>query len=827
VGYPLQVGVSSHQRCRTVETRSLPECVEGVRSSRFLGFFDRSGAWRLLVPVVALAVLLAGPSVHAQPPSGLPDETEEPEKPTSQAERVADVRVSGNKRIETSAILNVLETKPGRPFALESIRKDLRTLWQQRYFSDIKVDETETPSGRVITFIVVEKPLVHDVKLAGNDEIDTEDLQKEIEVKAFQIYDSELARNSAKKIQAKYADKGFFLAEVTFKTKPAEGENQVDVIFTVVEHAKVEVKRVSFLGNKALSDDELKNSIGTQEGGFLSFLTSQGTYKEEVFQRDLLVIQSLYYNKGYINVRVNRPSVALSADKREIYITIPVEEGEPYDFGEIGVSGELLGDDAVVRDLIQLKKGQRFSSQDLQKTLLAVQDHFRDKGYAYVQVNPATGVDVNTRTVDLNFVVQPGNRVTIERIDIVGNTKTRDKVIRRELRISEGELYSGSAIRISKARVTALGFFEAVDITSKQGSRPDTMVLEVAIKEKATGTFQVGLGFSNQEPILLNANVSQNNFLGWGTSAAFMAQLSRLRRIFSISYTDPYFLDSNWTFAFDLFNTLQSYQTFERRALGGTLTGGYQLVEDLRLFLTYTLQQIEVVPSTSLQALFANRFRSGVTSSVKLSLSYDKRDNRLFPTRGYFFNGSVEYANPDITLSQTEFTRWLGIVRFYRPLGAGIVFKVNGTIGYISSPATNPVPVSELFFEGGINSLRGFNFRDVAPRVEAGVTPGGPRVPLLIGGNKELLSNWELEFPIVEDAGLRGVVFYDAGNVYSDTQNFFDEAAGGKIGLLMSVGVGARWFTPLGPLRFEYGIPVAKRPTDPSGRFEFTIGNFF
>ncbi len=825
--------------------RGLSQCDPSSKVRAFFGrrfCRDRVGGWSLLLRAFAadarmllrtalVASLLLSAPAWPEAPTLPEDASEEGDEsagaPVADTRAVADVRVAGNRRIETSAVLPLLSTRAGAQFDPVVVRGDIRTLWSQKFFSDIQVDVSDSVEGPIVTFIVREKPMVREVKVVGNTELDEDDLKKELEIKPFQILDPELLRRTVAKLESKYADKGFFLAEVKSRVEPAPGDNQVDVFFDAVEHAKVEVRRLSFQGNKAVPEEELKGAIATQESGLLSFLTSQGTYKEELFQRDLLILQSLYYNKGYINVRIGRPSVTLSADKRYIYITIPVEEGDPFDFGEVDIGGELLGQDDAAKGLVGLQKGARFSSQELQKSLMALQDFYRDQGYAYVQVTPQTAVDVAGKTIDIKFVVAPGDKVTVERIEVVGNTKTRDKVIRRELRIGEGDIYSGSGVRTSKARVTALGFFESVDITSRQGSRPDTMVLEVAVKEKATGTFQVGLGFSNQEPILLNANVSQNNALGWGTSAALMAQLSRLRRIFSLSYTDPYFLDTNWTFAFDLYNTLQIFgNLFDRKAFGGTLTAGYQIFEDVRVFMTYTLQQVDVVPTTSQTVLLANRFRGGLTSSIKASFNWDKRDNRLFPTRGFLLSGSVEVASR-ATLSENIFERYVGIARYYHPLPLGIVAKVNASVGFIRSPAERPVPVSELFFEGGVNSLRGYNFRSVARTVYAGSTPGAPLQPLLIGGNKEFVSNWELEFPILQDAGLRGVVFFDAGNVYNESQRLFDSTAAGKLGLLMSAGVGARWFPPLGPLRFEMGFPLTPRPNDQSSRFEFTIGNFF
>jgi outer membrane protein insertion porin family len=752
-----------------------------------------------------------------------------PETPEEPGENIAEVKVQGNRRIETPAILNPLKTKAGHTLDRKALRDDVRALWEMRFFDDVKVDSTSGPNGLALTFLVKEKPLVHAVTVNGNDDIEEDDLKKDLEVRPYQIFDEDAARRTVKKLVGAYADKGFYLADVTYATRPATGDNQIDVVFSVVEHAKVEVRRVNFQGNKAISDEELRGSIQTQEGTLLSFLTNQGTYKEDVFQRDLLILQSVYYNKGYVNVRVGKPAISLSADKRQIYITIPVDEGDPYDLGVVDVSGNLLGYDAELRQVLTMKKGQRFGSEALQKNMAGIQDFYRDRGYAYIQVQPATNVDVNAKTIDINFVIQPGNKIHIERIDVVGNTKTRDRVIRRQLRISEGDLYNGTAVKVSKARVTALGFFEVVDISSKQGSNPGTMNLEVAVKEKATGTFQVGLGFSNQEPILLNANIGQNNFLGWGTNASLMAQVSNLRRIFDISYSDPYFLDTPVTLAVDAYNTLQVYgNIFDRTATGGTITGGYELIDDFRLFLTYTLQEVGVTPAATNEVLFTNRFQSGLTSSLKLAFNYDKRDNRLFPTKGFLLSGSVEEAAPNFLGGTNNFTRFLGTARFYYPAGLGIVLKVNLTAGYILAPPDKPIPISELFYEGGINSLRGYNFRTVSPICGAGVSPGQPLTPLLCGGNKEFLSNWEFEFPILEEAGLRGVLFFDAGNVYSETQNLFaTNVKGQPLGLLYSVGFGARWFTPLGPLRFEWGFPLDPRPIDPSNSLQFTIGTFF
>jgi outer membrane protein insertion porin family len=440
--------------------------------------------------------------------------------------------------------------------------------------------------------------------------------------------------------------------------------------------------------------------------------------------------------------------------------------------------------------------------------------------------------------VDLTYAFSKGNLVTIEKIEVVGNSKTRDKVIRRELRVNEGDLYSGTGIRVSKQRVTALGFFDSVEINTRRGSADDKMVVEVAIKEKLTGTFQVGFGFTGGESFFGQAQLSQNNLFGYGHTASLGLQISSIRQLFQLSYLDPYFLDTPWTASIDLYRSELLYTGFDRQAIGGALTGGYEVIEDLRLFTTYTLENVSVTPSGSSALLLRNQFTSGRTSSIRLSLNYDKRDNRLFPTNGHLESASAEFA-PSFLGSQNLFQRFRLIERFYRPLPLGLVFKVNLSFGYIRStdPVDHPIAISEKFFAGGINSLRGYSLRSISPTIKIASSrdPDAGQIDFPVGGNKEFITNWEVEFPIVESAGVRGVVFYDAGNTFSETENLFNshqrpDANGNgtlPLGLFHSVGTGLRWFSPLGPLRFEVGFPLTRRPVDDAYLFEFTIGNFF
>ncbi|WP_198956299.1 outer membrane protein assembly factor BamA [Archangium sp. Cb G35] len=777
---------------------------------------------------------------EALPPAPATPGSEAPAAPEREVreDEVTDIRIEGNRRVEGEAIRRALRTKAGEIFDEDRTAEDLRAVWALGYFADVQLLTQRLPNGGIVYVVrVQERPSIRAVKLRGNEELSQDDLKESIEVKALTILDMDAVRRTQKKIQEKYIDKGYFLAEVTHEISPVEG-GQVDVVFVIDENSKVMVKDIVFLGAEQVSVSKLKDVMITKEGGYLSFVTGEGTYREEAFQRDLAVIQATYYDEGYINVRVDKPTVSLSADKRDIYITIKLTEGDRYDIGKIDFSGDLVIPKEELATLMSSGTGRHFSRTELGQDIQSITDVYYDRGYAYANINPVTNVNADTKTVDLTFDVQKGPQVTVERIELVGNTKTRDKVIRRELRVYEGELYSGTGVRRSKERVTALGFFETVEVTQRPGSRDDSIVIQVEVKEKATGTFQVGLGFSNVENFIFTAQVSQNNFLGWGQSVSASAQISSLRSLVQLSFFDPYFLDTNFLLSADFFRVEADYVDFTRQSTGGNLSLGYQVIEDLLLNVGYSQEHVNVSASQDFGGvLLANRFLSGVTSSVRFSVTYDKRNNRLFPSKGFIHYGSVEYAPPFLGIGNSPFlfTRYTAYSRLYFPMPLGAVFKTNATVGYIQQlDANRPLPISELYYLGGINSVRGYLLRSISPSLLA-PSSGSPDAPverLNVGGNKQFILNLELEFPVFEKAGIRGVVFFDAGNAFAANENFFvirnDRGVPLPLaGLFTSVGFGFRWFSPVGPLRFEWGIPLNKRTEDEPILFEFTIGNFF
>ncbi|MGH7295669.1 MAG: outer membrane protein assembly factor BamA, partial [Polyangiaceae bacterium] len=616
-------------------------------------------------------------------------------------------------------------------------------------------------------------------------------------------------------------------------------------------------------------------TMQTGNGGFFSF-GSGGHYKQDVFERDVLMLSALYYDKGYLSVQIGTPRVMLTPDREGIDIALTIHEGPRYKIRQLriyerdneGREIEPLGGRRALRLMVAEQSGDYFNRAALIKELGAVRTLYRDAGFANVEAEPETELDPVREQVDIVVPIKRGPPVHIERIEVKGNTKTRDKVIRREVVVEEGQLFSESGLDLSKRRITALGYFDRVDISTEQGSSPDKIIVNIEVTEKPTGPFQVGAGFSSIESFIATAQVQQANLFGNGQSLALQAQVSALRQLVTLRFFEPYFLDSLWNMSSELYDTLYVFPDFARRSVGGSLTYGYALINPwLRLSLTSTLEWDSVDTSPSSSTLFgatpgfvsifqqlplANLFNSGRVVSLRPTITYDTRDNRLFPTSGIFLQASTEFSS-SLLGSQFNYIRNHFTGRFYYNLGGGIglpgsgfVLKLNTDVGLITSPDPQGVPIFQRYFLGGILDVRGFYLRSIGPRLPLTSSLDPNSAPISnganIGGNLDAYENLELEFPIIDKVGIRGVVFFDAGNAWNLEQQFCKTTPAPQfnhvvqpcfgfpdtLGLLRtSTGFGIRWFSPLGPLRFEWGFPLAPLPYENHSDFEFTIGNFF
>ncbi len=812
-------------------------------------------------------------------------DAEEPEEPTDPYEAEEDpeegitlprtichgrtirrLRVEGARRVEEDDVLASMSLRAGVPCTDREIAEDARTLWDLNFFDDIRIEAEAQPNDRVdITVRVVERPAIARIRYEGNDEVNDDDMDEVITLRQGAVLSVPEVLRQVTKIRDKYAEEGFFLAEVEHEIRRLRNDNnEVEVVFRIREGDEVTVRRIRFLGNHNVPTDELLDIMQTSETGFFSFISSSDNFNRSHFDEDVTRLQAWYYDKGYLAMSVGTPRIELTADRQHIDITIPIDEGPRFRVGRISVveedpSGEEiepLGGRRQTLEDIGLESGDWFNRSTIALGLQEITRRYRDRGYATMEIEPETELDGDRRIVDIRVVISRGPLVHIERINIRGNAKTRDRVIRRELFILEGDLYSQTDIENSRIAVNRLGYFESVDFAEEEGSEPDLIVLNIDVSERATGTFQVGAGFSSIEQFILTAQIQQQNLFGNGQSLSLQLQLSGIRQLVQLQFYEPWFLNTQWGMSVDAFKTIRQFQTFNKDSTGGGLTFGHPIFGEaldrrLRLSLGYRAEQVDISERTgafgasSAQGFraypvssLANRFRSGFTSSLRLGITWDSRNDRIVTRKGIYAGYTAEIADRFLG-SQNIFVRQDLFTRFYWNIFSSVVLRLNVELGLITSRLNTGVPLFERYYLGGIFNIRGYGLNVLGPR---GMLPDtlDPNDlvsdrGLALGGNAQGFYQLELEFPILESAGIRGVVFHDAGNAWNLEQAVCqapetpdpatDPCSFG--GVRTSVGFGFRWFSPLGPLRFEWGIPLARREGEQPVRFEFTIGNSF
>lgn len=783
--------------------------------------------------------------------------------------RIGRVRVVGNRRVSDDDVLASVRQREGRVCRDAAVAEDARALWELGFFDDIVVDADATDERVDLTIRLRERPAIARVSYAGNDHVGQSDLDEHVDLRTGSILSRPAINRQVTKIRDLYAEKGYFLARVTPRLLRMPN-NEVEVQFQIAEGHEVVVRRIRFVGNRHLPAAELRGIMQTGESGFFSFLQNNDNFQEEKFDEDVTRLQAYYYDHGYLQMRVGTPRIELTPDRRFIDITIPVTEGPRYRIGRLrvvevdeeGEEIEALGGRRQLRELVSAQSGDWFSRSALGQGILALTRFYRDRGYAHVDVQPQTDLDTDRRVVHLTIAIERRQLTHIERINIRGNTKTRDSVIRREFRIHEGDLYSQSQIESSRAAVQALGYFERVELSEADGSTDDAIVVNFEVAERPTGTFQVGAGFSSIESFVVTAQIQQQNLFGNGQSLSLQLQLSGLRQLIQIQLLEPYFAGTDWSASFEIFRTVRQFSSFNRESTGGSVSVGHWLADRrLTLFAQYRGDYIDISARTggffgvgTGQGLFqlpvlpiSNLYREGLTSSLRLSLTWDSRDNRITPTDGVYAQASTELADELIGSANSYIRHRLFTREYFRLFGTtpndAIVLRFNTEFGLISSRQGQGPPIYERFFLGGIFNVRGFPLNGLGPRV------GIPSVydpnsavgdtGTAIGGNVQLYYNAELEFPIVPQVGIRGVVFTDGGNAWN-TDRYLCEAPPATVqdsasdpcrfdifDLRTSWGFGVRWFSPLGPLRFEWGLPFAPRRWEQAIDFQFTIGSPF
>ena len=724
------------------------------------------------------------------------------------------IRVEGVKKVEKETVLKKISSRPRMILDNHVLRKDLQTIHQLKYFENVEAYRETVKGKRHLVFKLVEKPIVSKIIFRGNSEMKEDDLLSHIKTKLHNILDINTIKSDMVELTKQYEEKGFFLAKISYHIKKITPDT-VELHFQINEFDKVRIKKIIFLGNKVFSDEELKSIMETREESLFSFMTGGGNFKELNFKTDVERIKYFYKIKGHLQINIGVPQITISEDKKWVFVTIGINEGPQFSVNDIEFSGEVDFSEEEVLQKMQIKKGNSYSEEALRQDIQFLTEKYQDKGYAFANVLRTLHIVPGENKVDVEFSFEKGKIVYFGKIIIKGNTKTRDKVIRRELLIGEGMKFSRSLLRRSKENVNRLGFFEPKSVvfnTVSLKDRDDVINVEISVQEKNTGQISLGAGYSTTTKGFFQTSIAQNNFRGLGQILSLDINYSKLNKSYSFSFTEPYLFDTKWTLGGEIFNTINNASNaFDYRKTGMAVRGGHPLTPYSRLFLTYKYESTRLgnVLDTTVEADVEN----GIASSVKITWVYDSRNHRFEPSRGAFLSLGSEYVGlgGDKKWWQNEIDG-----RYFRRVYKDLVFRYRLFASKLGKIDSQKIPRSEKLSLGGARNLRGYGYEEIGPKKVVRL-PGGFEQVFNERGLFATFSTLELEHPLASEAGLKWVLFFDAGSAANDWH----------IKLYKDYGFGLRWFSPIGVLRFEFGYPIGDESKGRGSQFHFDIGQLF
>ena len=731
--------------------------------------------------------------------------------------QIQDIRVEGIQRTEAGTIFGYLPVRVGDTLTTDKATAAVRLLYGTGFFKDVQL---ENDNG-VLVVVVQERPAIAAIDVRGSKEFEKKKLLeifRSVGLQEGRIFDRVVLERAKQDLKNQYVSRGKYNVELKTTVNPLE-RNRVAINFNIVEGGVTKIAAVNLVGNKVFSDKELLDLMSLREPGAMTWYTRNDQYSRQKLSADLETLRSFYLNQGYLEARIESTQVSLTPDRKRVFITVNITEGERFTVSGVKLAGDYPVPEAELAALIKVAPGDVFSRERLTESTKRMVDRLANDGYAFAQVNPVPEVDRVKRTVAFTLFVDPGRRVYVRRINIGGNTSTRDEVIRREFRQMEGAWYSQEKINRSKVRVDRLGYFSEVNIETPavQGSL-DQVDLNMNVKERPTGSVSFGAGFSSVEKIILSAQISQQNAFGTGNAVALALQTGRINRVINLSYTNPYWTDDGVSRGFDLYSRRFNPSVL-RLATYATNTDGFGVRYGIPISELDTINLGLAAESTDIEIFSATpkRFRDFVSQygSVNVGIvgtvgfARDGRDSTIAPTSGPFQRVQAELALPGGDLRYYRLTysgqRWWPITR-------NSTFQAGFTFGYADGYQGNVLPFYKNFYAGGVNSVRGFYTFGIGPRDEFNLAVGAPR---------QILGNLEYYFPFPgadKDKSLRLSAFVDAGMV----DNSYD------FGLLRySAGFGLNWFSPVGPLKLSFGVPLRKEPTDRTQRIQFQLGTIF
>ncbi|WP_429433278.1 outer membrane protein assembly factor BamA [Paraburkholderia sp. GAS33] len=738
---------------------------------------------------------------------------------------VRDIRLEGLKRVEPNTVFSYLSIKQGDTFTDDKASAAIRALYATGFFNDVRISAEDD----VVVVQVEERPAIGTIDFSGLHEFDKDNLNKALSSVGLSLgryYDKSLVDRAEQELKRQYLTRGFYAAEVTTTVTPID-RDRVGLLFSVIEGPSAKIRQVNFIGNKVFSDGTLHDEMQESTPNWFSWYSKNDVYAKDKLTTDLENLRSYYLDRGYLEFNIDSTQVSLSPDKKDMYLTLTLHEGEPYTISGIRLSGNLLDRQAELTKLVKIKPGDRFSAAKLKAATKAVVDKLGEYGYAFATVNAEPQIDQQHHTVDLTLQVDPSRRVYVRNINIVGNTRTRDEVIRREMRQLESSWFDSSRLALSKDRINRLGYFTDVDVTTVpvEGTA-DEVDIAVKVTEKPTGSVTLGLGYGSGEGPIISAGVSQDNVFGSGTSLAVNVNTATTFRTLTVTQVDPYFTvdgikritDVYYRTSEPLYYSNVTDTSFRIITLGADLKFGVPFSESDMVYFGTGIEQNRLdVDSTTPQSYidYVNDF-GRVSNNVPLTLGWsrDNRDSALVPSRGYFTQFNAEYGTP---IARTTYYKTDFQAQYYYSFAKGFVLGLNFQGGYGNGLGGEPYPIFKNYYAGGIGSVRGYEPSSLGPR---DATTGDP-----IGGSKLLVGNIELTFPLPGtgyDRTLRIFTFFDGGNVWGTEGN-----STGANGLRYSYGTGLEWISPIGPLKLDFGLPLIKHAGDQYQKFQFQIGTSF
>jgi outer membrane protein insertion porin family len=720
---------------------------------------------------------------------------------------VNSIEIRGLKRIEESAVKSKITQKVGDSISQEKVNEDIKNIFKMGYFEDARAEIEPFEGGIKLIYVVKEKPTIVRIDFQGNTKFDDSKLREKITITTGSIADAVLIQDNTSRLRAFYEEEGYWLSSIVPILKRISPE-EVSLTYQIEEGPKIKIDKILVEGNKAISTKSIKKVMDTKEWWLFSFITSSGYYKKDRMDVDVEKIRDLYFNNGYIKVTIGEPKIKLTTDKKGMVITIPISEGPQFSISSVKFSGNKVFGDDVIKKRITLLPNTPFSKEQLKKNILSISELYSENGYAVATVSPDLIPDENKKLVDLLLKIDEGDRYKIGKIEISGNTKTRDNVIRREVRLDEGDIFNSKLLKRSYERINNLNFFETVEMIPKPQPEAKLVDLDIKVKERPTGFLSIGGGYSSVDKLIGMVDLTQGNLFGKGQLLKIRTEIGGRITSYEINFRDPWFMNKPILFSTSIYKVTREYIEYDKKATGFGFSFGKDFSEYVKGEIEYNFEDATIF-NVSKKASIVIREQEGTntTSRITPSLVRDTRDNYLDPSRGS--RNSIYFTYAGIGGTNKYIKGEVDSARFF-PLGP-TTFMLRGRFGYAAGTWGKDLPLYERFYIGGIYTIRGLGWGEAGPRDRE---TGDP-----IGGTTELIFNAEYIFPIISELRLKGVVFVDAGNSYESFDKFGS--------LRYTTGGGIRWISPMGPIRVEWGYNLNRQRDEKPSRIEFTFGTFF